>query len=109
MTMKIADVAPDEAQLVELSEQLTRVLTEDVPPKSEAPSLDLDFSFLDAARTLLAGLTEQPREAFHGEIALTRQEVEGYLDINLDLLESAKDLLRDFIERTERHRSKSRV
>jgi hypothetical protein len=97
MTMKIADVAPNEAQLVELSEQLSEAFAQPQPKLS----LDLDASFLEAARTMLASLTEQRQEGFHGAVALTRQEIETYLDLDPDFLDPAKEMLRDFIERTE--------
>jgi hypothetical protein len=104
--MKILDAAPGEAQLVELSQRLSKALEGEARTMSTIPSLDLDSSFLEAARAMLAGLSEQPQKAFHGEIALTKQEVEAYLDIDPDFVESAKDMLRDFIEQTERHRFK---
>jgi hypothetical protein len=106
MTMKILDAAPREAQLVELSQKLSKALDGGTQRTPAIPFLDLDSSFLEAARAMLASLSEQPQEAFHGEIALTKQEVETYLDINPDFVESAKDMLRDFIEQTQRYRSR---
>jgi hypothetical protein len=106
MTMKIADVAPDEAQLVEISERLSEALTTDVPTKPATAVLDLDTSYLEAARTMLATLTERPRGAFHGVVALTEQQVKTYLDFDPNFLDVAKKMLREFIDRTESARSR---
>jgi hypothetical protein len=99
MTMKIADIAPEEAQLVELSEYLTKA-----SQSKNTPDLPLDASFLEAARTMLLKLDQLPQDAFHGGVGWSTQQVETYLDLDPGFVESAKDLLRAFIERTKSHR-----
>jgi hypothetical protein len=106
MTMKIADAAPDEARLVEVSERLSNLLSATAPPLLEGgTTLDLDPSFLEASRELLAKLNEKPRRTFHGGVELTEQQIESYLDFSPAFLELAKTMLKDFIERTEKRRS----
>jgi hypothetical protein len=102
MTMKITDIAPGEAQLVELSEHLAKA-----SQSSSTLDLVIDASFLEAARTMLLKLDQRPQEAFHGGVGWSTQQVESYLDLDPDFVESAKDLLRAFIERTESHHETS--
>jgi hypothetical protein len=105
--MKIADVAPDEAQLVDISEKLSAALADPgAPHETETTLLDLDSSYLEAARTMLANLTQPERSAFDGAVELTEQQIENYLDFSPEFLDTAKAMLRDFIDRTEssRHR-----
>jgi hypothetical protein len=56
---------------------------------------------------MLLKLDQRPQEAFHGGVGWSTQQVESYLDLDPDFVESAKDLLRAFIERTESHRETS--
>jgi hypothetical protein len=105
MTMKIADIAPDEAQLIELSERLSEAVTASANSEVKVSDLGLDPSYLDAARTALASLSEQVATPTAHELPLTRQQIEGYLDFDPEFLDVAKTMLRDFIDRTEGRRS----
>jgi hypothetical protein len=100
--MKIADVAPEEAQLIDLSELLSELLSTSTVSEAAMPDLDLDSSYLEAARTLLASLSEHVAAPSAGELPLTRQQMESYLDFDPAFLDVAKSILRDFIDRTER-------
>ena len=100
MTMKIADVAPDEAQLIDVSERLSVLLSTSPPATTAVPDLDLDPSYLEAARTILTTLSEQLAMPAAGEFPLTRQQIETHLDFDPEFLEVAKDMLRDFIDRS---------
>jgi hypothetical protein len=107
MTMKISDAAPDEAQLVALSERLNAALSGKGALKVEV-ILDMDASFLQAARNLLATLSarvDPSSGAFHGTIPQSEKQVETYLDFSPDFLDQAKKMLQDFIRRTEAHHS----
>jgi hypothetical protein len=105
MTMKIADAAPDEAQLVEISLQLSEILAESSMDASP-PALALDATYLEVARTMLATLTESVAASTSGKLGLTRQQLETYLDFDPDFLDTAKDMLRDFIGKTEASRNR---
>lgn len=100
MTFKIADIA-NEAQLVEIAERVSDALSGD-----EIPGKPLDFgpAYVDAAKSLLATLSDQVAPIPSGTAALTEQQVENFLDFDPDFLDVAKGMLRDFIERTERIR-----
>jgi hypothetical protein len=100
MTFKIADIA-NEAQLVEIADRLSDALS-----GSETPSkpLDLGSDYVAAAKTVLATLSERALLLPSGTVALTEQQVETFLDFDPVFLDVAKDMLRDFIERTERIR-----
>ena len=102
MTMKVADAAPAEAQMIDISERLSDVLSSSKLPKRAG--LDLDSSYLEAARAVLAALSEQVAPSTSGTVTLTKQQIEAYLDFNPDFLEAAKGMLRDFIDRTETKR-----
>lgn len=100
--MRITDAAPEEAQLVELAERLSGLFpTVAAPQGAGMAALDLDPSYLEAARKLLAKLAEGPITVFHGGVELTEQQIENHLDFSPDFLDAAKDMLRDFIARTE--------
>jgi predicted O-methyltransferase YrrM len=100
MTFKIADIA-NEAQLVELADKLSDALSADEPP---GRALDLDPNYVEAAKTLLATLSERVSPLPSGTVALTEQQVESFLDFDPVFLDVAKDMLREFIERTEKIR-----
>lgn len=102
MTMRIADVAPDEAQLIDVSERLSVLLSTSPSAATAVPDLDLDASYLEAARTILTTLSEQLATPAAGEVPLTRQQIETHLDFDPEFLEVAKDMLRDFIDRSAR-------
>lgn len=101
MTMKIADVAPKEAQLIDLSEALSELLSTSAVSATALHDLDLDSSYVEAARTMLASLSEHVAAPSAGELPLTRQQIETYLDFDPAFLDIAKTILRDFIDRTE--------
>lgn len=100
MTMKVADAAPEEAQLIEIAERLSEVFSE---PDCAQPSavLDLDPSFLQTARDLLGMLEERSTKGYCGAVQLTKQQIEHHLEFSPDLLDAAKAMLRDFIERMD--------
>jgi hypothetical protein len=104
MTMKIADFAPEETQLIDVSERLSELLS--TPPQSPiaVPDLGLDPSYVDAARTLLTSLSEQVAVPGTRELPLTRQQLESYLDFDPEFIDVARSMLHDFIVRTDRSR-----
>jgi hypothetical protein len=55
---------------------------------------------------MLATLTESVAASTSGEFGLTRQQLETYLDFDPDFLDTAKDMLRDFIGKTEASRNR---
>jgi predicted O-methyltransferase YrrM len=97
MTFKLADIA-NEAQLVEIAEQLSEALSEG---ELSGKALDLSPEYVDAAKTLLADLSEQVAPLSSGTVALTEQQVKSFLDFDPEFLDVAKGMLREFIERTE--------
>jgi hypothetical protein len=97
MTFKIADIA-NEAQLLDVAERLSDALEGKERP---GKALDLDPNYADAARTLLATLSERVAPLPSGTVALTEQQIESFLDFDPDFLDVAKDMLRAFIEKTE--------
>jgi hypothetical protein len=97
MTFKIADIGT-EAELVEIGERLSDALST-AHPRSEL--LDLSPSYVDAAKSMLAELSEDVAALPSGTVALTKQQVETFLDFDPVFLDIAKDMLRVFIERTE--------
>jgi hypothetical protein len=99
--MKIADVAPDEAQLIDLSELLSELLSTSAVSEPAVADLDLDSSYLEAARTILASLSEHGATPSAGELPRTRQQIETHLDFDPAFLDVARSILRDFIDRKE--------
>jgi hypothetical protein len=97
MTFKIADIA-NEAQFVEIAEQLSDALSGDERPPGP---LELDPAYLDAAKTMLATISAPVSSMPSGAVALTQQQIETFLDFDPAFLDVAKDMLRAFIERTE--------
>ena len=100
MTMKIADIAPDEAEVIDVSECLSELLSTSTTVRRAVPDLNLDPAYLDAARTILTTLSEQVATPTVSEVSLTRQQIETYLDFDPEFLEVAKVMLRDFIDRS---------
>ena len=109
MTMRLADAAPEEAQVAKVSEQLNETLTDVSDLKSPNLVLELDPSYLDAARTVLGALSEPSgSNAFHGSVPQTKEQIEVFLDFDPSFLGLAKQMLREFIERTEHLRDLER-
>jgi hypothetical protein len=100
MTFKIADMA-HEAQLVEIAEQLSEALSGKEPA---GKPIDLSSDYVEAAKLLLATLSEQVAPLSSETVALTEQQVETFLDFDPEFLDVAKDMLRAFIEKTKTHR-----
>lgn len=99
MTMKVADVAPGEAQMIDISEQLSETLSNS--HSTHKIGLELDVTYLEAARAMLATLSERVAPSTSGTVTLTKQQIEAYLDFDPDYLDTARDMLRDFIIRAE--------
>ena len=97
MTFKIADVA-HEAQLVEIADQISQALSGE---ETQGKALDLSPDYVDAAQILLATLSERVALLPSETIALTKQQVETFLDFDPEFLDVAKDMLRAFIEKTK--------
>jgi hypothetical protein len=106
MTMRLLDAAPDEAQVLEVSEQLNEALADADALKTSNPVLELDSSYLDAARTVLGALSEPSDPGgFHGSIPQTEKQVELFLDFDPSFLDIAKQMLKEFIERSQHLRA----
>ena len=109
MTMRLSDAAPDEAQVVQVSEQLNEVLAHAEALKPGNSVLNLDSSCLDAARTVLGALSEPSGPGgFHGSVPQTEKQLEVFLDFNPNFVGLAKQMLKEFIERTEHLRDLGR-
>jgi 2'-5' RNA ligase len=95
MTFKVADIA-NEAQLIEIAEKLSDALSTE---KAMGQPPDLDVAYIAAAKTLLTAFSEQverrPSEA---------GSLEKFLDFDPHFTETAKNMLREFIERVEGRR-----
>ncbi|HKG74056.1 MAG TPA: hypothetical protein VKA79_07445 [Aestuariivirgaceae bacterium] len=100
MTFKIADMA-HEAQLVEIAEQLSGALSGE---ETVGKALDLGPDYVEAAKCLLATLSERVALLPSETVALTEQQVESFLDFDPEFLDIAKDMLRAFIEKTKTRR-----
>jgi hypothetical protein len=97
MTFRIADIG-NEAQLVELGERLSKALSS---AQHRTDMLNFSPEYLDAAKTMLAELSEEIAVLPSRAIPLIEQQVETFLDFDPVFLDMAKDMLRAFIERTE--------
>ena len=87
MTMRLSDAAPDEAQVVEVSEQLNEALGHVNALKTSPRLLELDSSYLAAARTISGALSEPSNlGGFHGSIPQTEKQVEVFLDFDPSFL-----------------------
>jgi hypothetical protein len=106
MTFRMIDTAPEEAQIVELSERLNRAISAktEQSKRSRDPFDELDASYLEAAREMLGILSGAVSPCISGQIPLTRQQIETYLDFDPDYLDTAKAMLKDFITQTERQK-----
>ena len=97
MTFKIADMA-HEAQLFEIAEQLSEALSRE---ETESKALDLGPDYVDAAKCLLATLSERVALLPSETVGRTEQQVENFLDFDPEFLDAARDMLRAFIEKTK--------
>jgi hypothetical protein len=97
MTFKIADVGT-EAELIEIGQRLSDALSS---AHHRTELLDLSPDYVDAAKTMLAELSGEAAALPLGTVALTKQQVESFLDFDPVFLDTAKDMLRAFIEKTE--------
>lgn len=100
MTFKIADMG-SEAELVEVAERLSDAFSGMNVPGGP---LNLDPAYVDAAKTMLETLSGQVASQPSSYFGFTEQQVESFLDFDPQFLDVAKDMLRDFIKRTERIR-----
>jgi hypothetical protein len=97
MTFRISDVG-HEAKLVELGERLSEKLSRKQP---RGEMLDLDEDYIDAAKTILATLSNQVAPIRSSILALTSEQIEVFLEFDPEFIDAAKNILRDFIEKTE--------
>ena len=97
MTMKLADVAPNEAQLLDLAEQLNRAQS---PDDLKQAVLRLDVSYVEAARAMLETLSSEVATSSH-YVSLTTEQIESYLEFDPAFAQDARDVLKEFIERKE--------
>jgi hypothetical protein len=104
MTMRVCDIAPIEAQLEEISERLLQITA---GPHQATPGQDLllDPDYLDAAKSMLAALSSDRQAMFVDAEPLTEEEINTYLDFDPAFIRVAKNILREFILRTEPVRS----
>ena len=95
MTMKIAEVAPNEFMLVDLAEQLSRAETLDDLKRT---ILELDSSYLEAAKTMLETLSSEIASST-SYVQLTSEQIEAYMEFDPAFAEDARAVLKEFIER----------
>jgi hypothetical protein len=95
VTMKIADVAPNEFMLVDLAKQLSRA---ESPDELKQTILDLDSSYLEAAKAMLESLSSEVASS-NNYIQLPSEQVEAYLEFDPAFAEDARAILKEFIER----------
>jgi hypothetical protein len=95
VTMKIADVAPNEFMLVDLAKQLSRA---ESPDELKQTILDLDSSYLEAAKAILESLSFGIASS-NSYVQLTSDQIEAYLEFDPAFAEDAKAMLREFIKR----------
>lgn len=97
MTMKLADVAPNEAMLVDLAEQLNRA---ESPDDLKETVLRLDSLYVEAAKAMLETLSSGAAASNH-YVPLTTEQIEAYLEFDPAFVEDAREGLKEFIERKE--------
>jgi hypothetical protein len=95
MTMKIADVAPNEAMLVDLAEQLSRA---ESPDELKRTIFELDSSYLEAAKAMLESLSSGVASS-NSYVQLTSEQIESYMEFDPAFAEVARASLKEFIER----------
>lgn len=97
MTLKLIDAAPNEAVLVDLAEQLSRA---ESPDELRRTILNLDESYLEAAMTMLERLSMEvaPPKSY---VPLTPEQIESYLEFDLDFGQEARKVLKEFIKTKE--------
>lgn len=93
MTMKISEVAPNEAMLVDLADQVSSASSTTDLKKA---IFDLDSSYLEAARTMVASLSSGAA-ASTNYVSLTKEQIETYLEFDPAFAEEAKTILREFM------------
>jgi len=94
MTMKIADVAPNEAMLVDLAEQLSRA---ESPDELKRTIFELDSSYLEAAKAMLESLSSGVASS-NSYVQLTSEQIEAYMEFDPAFAEDARAILKEFIE-----------
>ena len=95
MTMKIADVAPNEAMLVDLAEQLSRAESSD---ELKRTIFELGSSYLEAAEAMLESLSSGVASS-NSYVQLTSEQIEAYMEFDPAFAEDARAILKEFIER----------
>ena len=95
MTMKIADVAPNEFKLVDLAEQLSRA---ESPDELKRTIFELDSSYLEAAKAMLESLSSGVASS-NSYVQLTSEQIESYMEFDPAFAEDARAILKEFIER----------
>jgi hypothetical protein len=93
--MKVADTSPNDALLVEISERLAAASS---GKRDLSSALDLDSTYLEAARTMLAALRTPVASRPFGFLTLPDTQLQAYLDFDPDFIETAKKMLHEFIE-----------
>jgi hypothetical protein len=97
MTMKLADVAPNEAMLVDLAERLSGA---ESPAELKQTVLSLDESYVEAAKAMLETLSS-PIALSNNSVPLTTEQIDCFLEFDPAFAEDAKEVLKEFIERKE--------
>jgi hypothetical protein len=100
MTMRVVDIAPNEALAAKIADQLENASSSTDPSQGEPSLLDLDPVFLDTAKEMLAQLTQRVPPAKSARM----EETPPLLDLEPQFLDKAAALLREFIARTENRR-----
>jgi hypothetical protein len=95
MTMKIADVAPNEFMLVDLAEQLSRA---ESPDELKRTILDLDPSYLEAAKAMLESLSSEVASS-NSYVQFPSEQVNACLEFDPVFAENARAILKEFIAR----------
>lgn len=95
MTMKIADVAPNEFKLVYLAEQLSRA---ESPHELKQKIFELDSSYLEAAKAMLESISSEVASS-NNYVQLTSEQIETYMEFDPAFAEHARVILKEFIER----------
>jgi hypothetical protein len=98
MTFKVADIA-NEAQLVEIADRLSEALSGE---GSEKP-LDLSADYVDAAKTLLATLSERVAPLPSRTVALTEQQIDTFLDFDPEFLDICQEYAARVHRKDRRH------
>jgi hypothetical protein len=100
MTMRVIDIAPNEALAAKIADQLENASSSTDPSQGEPSLLDLDPEFLETAKEMLAQLTQRLPAAKSAGM----EETPPLLDLEPRFLDKAAAMLREFIARTENRR-----